>query len=426
MKKISSRLFLFFSTLLALFHFISACKSPSDKLKENTLKDDKSSIVQQQQFDKIQKVTYFIENSESVFGYVSSISDYVDVVAELAEKPEFVKENTLQEFFFINGLKPTITFIGEKASDLQSKLNPAGFNCGDKANSNLNAMFQVALENAKNDSISVLISDGIYDIGEKGKDELVTEGKETRSKFIKRLQHGDVQTLMIKLNSQFKGKYFYASQSGQVSIDSRRPYYIWIFGNSRLLNKYFSVQYVSQYLKGYETMARFMKPDAIICQYQATSENSIGTFKFDYGVDNSLLNAKSDEYGKVFQFSIAVDYSSLPYAESYLTSPDNYSVNNYYKIVSIKRPDKKIHSVSFTPTHLITLQTNKNPRGQLVVSLRNTIPTWIETSDIDSDANIITDTLHTYGLKYLTDGIIQAYQSVYSEQNIVNFKIEIR
>ncbi|HOY52720.1 MAG TPA: hypothetical protein PLX49_13150, partial [Prolixibacteraceae bacterium] len=208
----------------------------------------------------LQKVTFYLENSQSMFGYVSGITRYVDVVAELAEKPDFVKEDIPREFFFINGTGPVITPIGDDPVVLKKKLNTAGFRCGDITRSNLNGMFQTALSNAGGGTISILISDGIYDIGDGGMTSLVTSGKETRSQFIRRLRSANLQTLMIKLTSEFKGDYFYASRKGKVTLDSERPYYIWIFGESHLLARYFPDRYIASELTGFETLARFLKP----------------------------------------------------------------------------------------------------------------------------------------------------------------------
>jgi hypothetical protein len=294
------------------------CSSqPRDRL---TASQNQPPVIQTES-SKISKVTFFIENSESMFGYVSSISEYVEAVAELSDKSEFVKDYTNRDFYFINGDSLVLNHIGSNPAVLRSKLNATGFNCGNIKMSNLNAMFQVALEKANNNNISILISDGIYDIGGSGLNALPILGKGTRSKFIKRLQQGDLQTIMIKLNSKFFGKYFYVSQPGSTVINSLRPFYIWIFGDSKLLNKYFTNEYISTKLKGYENMARFMKPGSIPVQYQATADNSIGTFKFDHKTNNFLTNAKPDSHGLGFQFSIAVDYSLLPFPESYLINP---------------------------------------------------------------------------------------------------------
>lgn len=372
------------------------------------------------------KVVFFIENSESMFGYVSSISEYVEVLSELVEKPEFVKDKINREFLFINGLTPVVTPVGNDPVLLKNKLNQAGFRCGDITRSNLNAMFQSALDSAAHGNISILISDGIYDIGGQGVNSLVMSGRETRSRFIERLQSGDIQTILVKLHSQFNGKYFFASKKGSVVINSTRPYYLWILGESRLLNRYFPDHYLTQKLAGFDELARFMKPGKAVVPYEATSENFTGTFRFDPNIKNKITEAKSDRHGQGFRFSIAVDYSGLPYPESYLVSASNYMLNNNYTLVSVTRPAKRIYSLSFTPTHLITVHTMKNPVGKLEMGLLNNTPGWIAASSTGTEENMESDTAFTYGFDYLTGGIIQAYESVSEEKYIASFKIDIQ
>jgi len=374
---------------------------------------------------KLRKAIFYIENSESMFGYVSHISEYVDVLAELSEKPEFVRDNIPVEFNFVNGTGPTITPLGNNPSVLKNKLNRAGFSCGDITRSNLNGMFQVALKNAVNNAITILISDGIYDIGGTGVTSLVTEGKGTRSQFISRLMQGDLQTIIIKLHSGFDGDYFYTSKSGKTKLQGTRPYYIWIFGDSKLLNAYFPNEYISTKLAGFENMARFIKPGTVKVPYQATADGSKGTFRFDRNTVNRLNDAKPDKHGLGFLFSIAVDFSKLPYPETYLTSPGNYVISEKYTIVGIKKPAGKIYGVPFVPTHLITVKTMKSPAGMLTVSLVNRIPGWIKETSSDSEQNILQDKSRTFGFSYLTDGIIQAYESVTDDKSIASFNIDI-
>ena len=240
---------------------------------------------------KATMVTFFIENSGSVFGYVRNFSEYVSAISELSEKPEFVSENTIRSFNFINGNILQIKHLGKDPILLKNNLNVTGYNCGDILHSNLNEMFQKALDSCGDGLISILISDGIYDIGEENApfNALVTKGKETRSKFIKRLEKGDIQTILVKLNSSFDGDYCYASKRGRIAINHKRPYYIWIFGESSLLNKYFTEEYISTKLAGYESMVRFFKLGQVHIPYQATSQNKLGNLKFDKRNKNILV-----------------------------------------------------------------------------------------------------------------------------------------
>ena len=313
-------------------------KEKSNTEEQNTLNNDSDNSER-----KISKAVFFIENSESMFGYVSGFTEYVDVISELAEKPKFAEEKTQREFYFINGgdiLK--VTPIGNNPAVLKKKLNTTGFNCGDKTKSNLNSMFQKALEKARKDTISILISDAIYDLGKPNApmNALATEGRETRSRFIERLGDGDLQTIMIKLYSHFDGNYFPVN-GGRIPIKQTRPYYIWIFGETELLNRYFPEEYIKS-LKGYADMARFIKFDELNIPYQAVSQNIIGRFKFDKISKNKLKDVKSDRNGQGFQFSFATDFSSLPYSDSYFQTTNNYSCSDdNYAVTSVTKIKKR-------------------------------------------------------------------------------------
>ncbi len=374
----------------------------------------------------LRKVTFYLENSASMFGYVSGITRYVDVVSELAEKPDFVKGDIPREFFFINGEGPVITPIGDDPVVLKKKLNTTGFRCGDITRSNLNGMFQTALDHAGEGVITILISDGIYDIGDGGMTSLVTSGKETRSRFIRRLQSADLQTIMIKLTSEFKGDYFYASRKGKLPLSSVRPYYIWIFGESHLLARYFPDNYIAAELTGYETLVRFLKPSGQPLPWQLVPENSLGTFRFDHKVKNRLVNAQPDRNGRGFQVTLAVDFSSLPFPEDYYLDASHYECSGNYAVAEVKLPARKIHSLAFTPTHLVSVKTMKNPAGKTTVSLVNHVPRWIGETAATEEENIATDTSRTFGLNYLTNAIVEAYRSVGENRPLAAFTFEIQ
>src|SRR5690349_10871292 len=99
---------IFIVTIILISLPFNSCNSRDDRL--GNLKADKikaSSTKSENQ--KIGKVTYYLENSESMFGYVSGSTGYISVVSELAEKPEFVAEKTVRDFYFINGQSPVKT-----------------------------------------------------------------------------------------------------------------------------------------------------------------------------------------------------------------------------------------------------------------------------------------------------------------------------
>lgn len=377
---------------------------------------------------RISKAVYYLENSESMCGYVNGYTGFVNAVSELAFKQKFIDQKTLRHFFFVNGRELNINFLGTNPEILTSKLTVAEYRkYGDIRFSNLNSMFQLALETASKDTIALLITDAIFDVGKiSPQTALAVEGKVTRSKFIKRLGTGDVQTIVIKLTSRFTGSYF-PVLGGIIPLeDQDRPYYVWIFGESELLNEYFPEDYIKS-LNGFSDVARFLKLSDLNVPYQAVPHEIIGDFKFDKNNKNKLTNVKTDKYGKGFQFTIAVNFSSLPFSDSYLSSTSNYSANNSnYSITNVSKiGDVKLFGLNFTPTHLITVYTSKSPFSQLDISLLNRVPEWIENTNSDDESNIKEDTTHTYGFKHLINGIVEAYQYKNPEDNIVTLKFDL-
>lgn len=413
-------------SILSLVFIINSCNNSHDRY--NQIKGKVVKTVKNE--DKIGKVVFFLENSESMFGYVNGLTEYVDVVSELSQKSQFAAQKTKREFYFINGSNPLkINEIGTKPIILVNKLNRVGFNCGNIKQSNLNKMFQIALFAAQHDTISILISDAIYDVGQQISplSALVIEGRDTKNKFIERLQGGDLQTLLIKLTSKFDGNYFYSSHRGIAHINQSRPFYIWIFGRSELLNNYFPEDYISHNLKGYENYDRFNVYKNNILPYQITSSiNRIGDFRLDHIIKNKITNAQPTRDNK-FQFSIAVDFSSLQFSESYLTRIENYSCSNpNFKIMKIaKITNSQKHEVTTykNPTHILTIYTEKNPSGHLEIVLKNETPNWIKDTDAKDEVKINNN--QTYGFGPLTNSISEAYSYMNDRKIIANFKMEI-
>ena len=423
--------------ILSLFVILTSCESKSgghQKHKgEDTITIIAKPVTTVSEY-KIKKVVFFIENSGSMLGYVKKPNDYKNAIVSLSYFPEF--DNSQKEFYFINGKnnpkknsKISSNIIGSDPEVLKNNLNQSSFNNnGDPRYSDLTLMFEQALKCAKEGTISILVSDCIYDVGEESDPltALKIETEKTKKVFRDRIASENIQTIIIKAESQFDGKYYFASRNGSLRLNQKRPYYILIFGDSKLLNKLFNEENISKEIVGYVSMARFMKIDNIKIPYQAIDQNSIGSFRFDKSNKNKLISAEKDRNNQGFQFSIAVDYSSLPFPDTYLKATENYTPSGTYKIVEIKIPNKKIHEVtSFTPTHLITIHTDSSPYGKIELILKYIIPNWIDETTTDNELKIVGDSSHTFGFKYLTDAITEAYQYKTKEQNISKYEIEI-
>ena len=359
-------------------------------------------------------IKMYVENSESMFGYVRKRSDseettFVEDLNEIAQLPIFVDQKIPVDIWYVNGARPIKTnHIGYSFGN---KLNIEGMRCGDITLSDLNTMFDTILSGAQNGIITILVSDGIYDIGNGSS--LGTEGKTTRTNFINKLNNStsNLQTLLVKMSSQFKGKYFYVSKRGSVNLDQQRPYYIWIIGDSDMINTYFSDEALKK-LNGYQNHVRYVKVGNNVLPFEIDFSDCVGKFMPDK--KDSHVLTKHEAYHGQFELALIVDYGDLYYPDAYLTDCKNYSCDFNFNVSSItKATPTQVTSagVSYKRPFLIKVTTSQpNPRGKLTLQLKNTQPSWINASNAPNE-NVI-DTNTTYGFSTLTKGIREAYEYV--------------
>ena len=420
-------------SIIFILMFITLCSRPSQQQLQNSLPVNGPA----EPVPQVGHVTFYLENSGGMHGYVADFNDFIEVLSELAQKPRFVQnnpdfDNPSFDFNFINGIRGlVITPIGHRPTDFTSKLNTRDINVGNISGNDLNAMFQLALSKAGDESISIFISDAIYDIQNKPSvdavlGDLVVEGRETRTRFINRLNiDPDIQTLLIKLSSNFRGRYYYGVSFDGRQINQERPYYIFIFGNSELLNDYFNNDYLVNNLAGYQNHVRFYVPGDDDVAYRPTPHSMIGSFRFSKNSPTTLTHVRSVK--NIFQFSVAVDFSSLPLTEEYLMNKQNYVVSNNYEIELIEPVNSSmiLGAIDFVPTHLITLKTNSLPTGEVNINLLNRVPDWIDESHIIDDTDILNNTDRTFGFSYLTNGIIEAYHHVTQSDYLATISIQL-
>ncbi len=423
------------------------CKHRVDEEVPNTDSPTNPGKITITQYAKIRHVTFYIENSGSMFGYVNKPTEFVEVVNKLAQYPNLINTETSFIYNLISGKKDPKTNepqleifkIGDDPNILKSTLTVSGLNKRSSSRSDLNEMFNIALNDAKSDSISILISDGIYDVGGSTNpiNALQTEVQSTTTNFINRLRNTDIETLLIKLESDFQGFYHPSnvvdSRGKSKLINQKRPYYIWIFGNSDLLNEYFPEKRLIE-LKGYADHARFRKTTNNNLPYEGIGYNNLG-FKKNFSTSNTF--ELYHNVTKSNQFTIAVDFSNLNLSNSYITTTTNYHCpsSNYFvnKITSIDSIAKSeiepyTEMLSFKPTHIITIKSNTSQpeTGDLSITLNNELPDWINNSNSDNDYPFNGNTTQTFGFSTLIKGIEEAYKEVSNTRFLAEFKIQIQ
>jgi hypothetical protein len=381
---------------------------------------------------KISNSHIFFENSGSMDGYLNGEHELKVVLSRLAY---VLEDNSNEQRFYFYNTKPHPLQVGTTTREFMNRLTPEGIKVGNISNSDLNAILEGILKVTQEGDVGVLVTDGIYSINASagnllGQLKVASEG--TYHEFKSRLEMHDLETVVIKLNSHFNGSY-YPALGGSVRISQSRPYYIWLFGSGPSLNLICNDFKINE-LPGYANHVIFKLVSGEPPYYSINSTyNKIGSFRpvrndGKKGQTTSIQDAERRR--SEFQFSIGVDMSDVPVEEEYLLDLRNYRLTNpHYKVKEITPVSTLTGRNAFglhkTTTHLITLSTDKHPAGEMRIRLANNLPQWIERTSTEDDSNVIGDILHTYGFKYLVDGVVRAYRIQSSSMDYFQLQITI-
>lgn len=382
---------------------------------------------------EINEINFYFENSGSMNGYLNGdnfLETMIRIIGNSSDK-------NLQTFF-VNTDK-------HKTENLLDKIENNKIQVGNVSSSDHQFIFKTAIENAVNNNVSIVVTDGIYSV--KGKSPSIVSVKIEQT-FEKALKENAVETVVLKMGSNFKGTYYSETcKPGHkaIKIDQMRPYYIFLFGNKDVINKALEDIVILNDLKGQEEQARFFLTKEMKVNYsilfngndkkgdfeRADRKNPIIKkikFKEKFKPRNSTLN---EAY---FQFAIAVDFSDVGVSENYLKNPVNYTVskNTNYEIIEIKdlknidqltRADVKKRNNK--ATHLMILKGKTKLYGDVDISLNINTPNWIKNTGTDDDCSIKGDTITTFAFDRLMNGMADAYKKVSKKQEYFNLIITI-
>nr|MDE7190432.1 hypothetical protein [Muribaculaceae bacterium] len=193
-------------------------------------------------------IKVFIENSGSMDGYMCEGSQLKDAVYDYVSDLNRNTDNT--KLYYVNS--QIIPYNGDLTSYIKT-LSPISFRKagGNTANTDLGNIIASVLKTVNDTTVAILVSDCILDLPTKNAQKYLTNCEiRIKDEIIntqKRVQ--DLGVEILKLSSDFNGKYFYPNGAIEYLKDVKRPYYIWIFGNKNYLAKLNSTVPFSQLVK---------------------------------------------------------------------------------------------------------------------------------------------------------------------------------
>ncbi len=337
------------------------------------------------------KLKVFLENSGSMDGYMCDGSDLKDAIYDYLSD--------------LNGCIDTMSlnYINSKVisyeNDLESyikTLNPTTFKNagGNRSNSDLASCIKMVLNETNDNTVGMFVSDCILDLTESNANKLLTNCKITIKNAIneKRKDVVDLGVIVVKMTSDFNGKYFYADGGIEELSNVERPYYIWLFGDKKYLRSIMEKAPLEDLRKyGFKEYVAFANIDKV---------------NFEIGSKKNIKYKKIKSNKGVFEAIINTDFKSTLQPESVLTTKKNYEFTDEY----IKIEYIKLTKGEYTHNLGINIPKGCTSTKVALTLKRPDMPKWVEVTNDETGNNIKKNIDKTTGIKHLIDGVAESYE----------------
>lgn len=374
-------------------------------------------------------IKVFVENSGSMDGYVKGATDFENAVysylsdlqlADLGVKKDSISSKNSMELYYINS--KVLPFAPDVKAFINA-LEPTVFRQrgGNRGTSDMSEIIDTILAQTEDNDVSVFVSDCIFSPGnqyrvrDNADEYLVAQQIGIKGNVVEKLNSmPDFSFVALRLTSQFDGIY-YNKFDERTTINNERPFYIWLMGNRAHLKTIIKqVDFANIRGNGVKNLFMVSKPISSISYNISLPQPGNGKYEIEKSDPHAVANAKTEGKGgsSRFQVGISVNFSNILLPDEYLMNPDNYVVSNKAYGVEVAkysgpRPDLYTHTIKLNLLQPVL------SKGAIKISLKNTLPQWINdcTDDSGLDINAPGAMDKTYGLKYLLGGVYDAYAS---------------
>jgi hypothetical protein len=380
----------------------------------------------------------YIENSDSMDGYISGGNDFKDSITNLIVRLKSQAAKT--EYNYINsGIYPIKLSLEGFIKDLT--LSGASSYYKNKSNtfgSDLNSLFKKIVGSLNKDDIAIFITDGIYSVQESSniQNELLSSQNFTMNTFIEAITEKNISTIVLQYESLFDGNYFDMRHTPH-HIKSKKPFYVFVIGNKDVLDTLWidkSTEIIKNHkLKNYSFFQNLKKNTVnsmVLSNYKKTGSRKI-IDRYRGIIKNISLNTEN-----LFQISLVADLHPFKGNDKLLDDTSNYKIPKYCSLeienfdYSNLDPNDRVFLQKFTgnPSHIFTLLCNKNilAEEKLNISLIKQKSSWIK--DLNQDSDIAAYNwveFKTFGLENLISGISDAYRELSMGESLFIIPIHI-
>lgn len=404
---------------------VFACEATNSKSRmvtSSTVKNNELSIEHfSNQTTKVinPTVNVYIENSASMNGYVNGATQFKESIYSFLSDIKNVDFSDTIKLFYINN---TIIRQNTNLHDFIYNLNPNNLSIGQTSTTDISGILRQILSRTNNRCISIFISDCIFSPGpnQNASAYLNLQQTDIKNYFSDNFnKHSNLGVVIFRLNSIFNGLY-YNVLNQRTRINSNRPYFIWVVGETELLKEFTNKIKKDNVMGGGISNVYMISGKNKKINYGILLSPVIGSFQIIN--KTTIEKVRKDKQRGEFLFSVGVEFSKLLLEENYLRNPMNYSCSDPNYTLEVIKANTGNYS------HIIKLKTKANILSATNIKIRliNNLPPWINDFNDSDGININTPgaMLKTYGIKNLIQGVYDAYTT--SEDSFAEINVSIK
>lgn len=341
----------------------------------------------------ISPTTYniFVENSASMKGFFNRSNTLKQIIQEYYDRIDATHSPITLNLINNN--------IVRQHNNIDRYLNNLLSNCNAKW-SEMDKILEIAMDTLGKNDVNLVISDYCF---ESPYGDFKRAQSHITNIFQKRLNSGkDLSIAIFKYNCDFNGTTYPSKRNCTHDL----PAYVWAFGSTGQIKKFLKLPIkVNRECLVLEPFQN-IQPKLIVSHARMLDKNDKNTI--------IVSEWKKDRRSKGYKLKLELDLNTLAIDEITLSDIKNYSITQGYNIDAISHKDD---------IYLFEISTNHPSPGDVTINLVNNLPQWVFDSNFE-DENQVPDSGKTLGIKYLIEGVFDAYN--YSNKQIfaVSFKLK--
>ena len=379
-------------------------------------------------------VRIFMENSGSMNGFVTINSEFKNALGHLIAKTNGFYEGT--KLFFINDAVHHAA-VCDNLNDFVLHLNPQTMQVGNTGSTDITKIFGMILDRTKNDTVSILVSDCVYDVDNVG-NLLSAASSSTTGTFMKAIRqakekNSDFAVILMQCESKFYG-YHYEGNMPMV-CNGIRPYYVIIMGKKEAvleLDEHLELENTPTGLPGLTHKFMISSEDTWDLNHQTARVFTNGfTNALRIQPEHDGLNIRNiitdhDKLDLTFSFGLGVQ--NLFVARDYLLDKDNYEVEpEQYYLEQVTDQAKFTECDYFDHPICVQIKTeDKSFAPEVTVRLKNQIPAWVKKCSYNTRMMTLPSQHKSYALYEMVEGIYGAFYNARDRKNKDLFRLKVK